>query len=138
MIWLKLAFFLLIVFVLNTIVKLLLRKLLKIEKEKKYFFSYNHINELHRKIDWAIRITSTIAFIVINILIIIEDYSINLIINASFFYIVLDYAVRAFFECKYSQNPKQYILTISEGALILIAIIIMFDFLLNYFTNASV
>ncbi|MGE7978931.1 DUF4181 domain-containing protein [Psychrobacillus sp. NPDC093200] len=138
MIWLKLAFFLLIVFVLNTIVKLLLRKLLKIEKEKKSFFSYNHINELHRKIDWAIRITSTIAFIVINILIIIEDYSINLIINASFFYIVLDYAVRAFFECKYSQNPKQYILTISEGALILIAIIIMFDFLLNYFTNGAV
>ena len=93
---------------------------------------------MHRKIDGAIRITSTIAFIVINILIIIEDYSINLVINASFFYIVLDYAVRAFFECKYSQNPKQYILTISEGALILIAIIIMFDFLLNYFTNAAV
>ncbi|MET0786832.1 MAG: DUF4181 domain-containing protein, partial [Paenisporosarcina sp.] len=79
------------------------------------------------------RITSTIALIVINSLIIFEDYSIYLIIIASFFYIVLDYAVRAFFECKYSQNPKQYILTISEGVLNLIAIIIMFDFLLNYF-----
>ena len=125
--------FLLILFVLNTIVKLLLRKILKIEKEKKPFFSYNHINELHGKIDWTIRITFMIALIVINSLIIIEDYSIYLIIIASsFFYIVLDYAVRAFFECKYSQNPKQYILTISEGVLNLIAIIIMFDFLVKY------
>ncbi|KAA0955387.1 DUF4181 domain-containing protein [Sporosarcina sp. ANT_H38] len=133
MIWIKIAFFLLILFVLNTIVKLLLRKILKIEKEKKPFFSYNHINELHGKIDWTIRITSMIALIVINSLIIIKDYSINLLLIASFFYIVVDYAVRAFFECKYSQNPKQYILTISEGILNLIAIILMFDFLLNYF-----
>ncbi|MCK1999572.1 DUF4181 domain-containing protein [Psychrobacillus psychrodurans] len=133
MIWIKLLFFLLIVFVLNTIVKLLLRKLLAIEKEKKSFFSYNHINELHRKIDWAIRITSMITFIVINYLIIIKDHSIKLIITASFFYILLDYAVRTFFEYRYSQNPKQYILTISEGGINLIAMIIMFDFLLDYF-----
>jgi hypothetical protein len=128
MIWVKFSFIVLIVFVLNIIVKLLLRKMLKIEKEKTPFFSYNHINELHGKIDWAIRIFSTIALIVINSLIIIEDYSINLILIASFFYIVLDYAVRAFFECKYSQNPKQYILTISEGVLFSLAIVIVIKF----------
>lgn len=132
MIWIKLAIFLLILYILNTTVKLLLGKLLKIEKEKKPFFSYNHINEMHRKIDWAFRITSMIAFLVINILIIIEDYSIYLIIIASFFYFVLDYTVRAFFEWKYSQNQKQYILTISEAVLNLIAIIIMYNFLLDY------
>ena len=133
MIWIKFAFFVLLVFVLIIIVKLLLRKLLKIEKEKSPFFSYNHINKLHRKFDWAIRITSAIALIVINSLIIFEDYSINLILIASFFYIGLDYAVRAFFECKYSQNPKQYILTISEGGLFLLAIfiIIKFDLLIE-------
>ncbi|SES07253.1 DUF4181 domain-containing protein [Psychrobacillus sp. OK032] len=133
MIWVKLALFVLVVFVLSTIVKLLLRKLIKIEKEKKSFFSYNHINDLHRKIDWAIRIISTIAFIVTNILIITREYSINLILITSFFYILLDYAVRAFFECKYSQNPKQYILTISEGVLFLLAIVIVikFDLLIN-------
>lgn len=87
---------------------------------------------MHRKIDWAIRITSMIAFLVINILIIIEDYSIYLIIIASFFYFVLDYTIRAFFEWKYSQNQKQYILTISEAVLNLIAIIIMYNFLLDY------
>ena len=128
MIWIKFLFFVFIVFVLNSIVKLLLRKILKIEKEKKTVFSYNHINELHGKVDWTIRITSMIALIVFNSLIIIEDYSINLLLIASFFYIVLDYAVRAFFECKYSQNPKQYILTTSEGVLFLVAIIIVIKF----------
>ncbi|QNK89606.1 DUF4181 domain-containing protein [Sporosarcina sp. resist] len=128
MIWIKFLFFVFIVFVLNSIVKLLLRKILKIEKEKKTIFSYNHINELHGKVDWTIRITSMIALIVFNSLIIIEDYSINLLLIASFFYIVLDYAVRAFFECKYSQNPKQYILTTSEGVLFLVAIIIVIKF----------
>ncbi|WP_268238253.1 DUF4181 domain-containing protein [Psychrobacillus lasiicapitis] len=120
----------LFVFILNLIVKFLLRRLMKIEKENKPFFSYNHINALHRKIDWFIRITSAIALIVINCLIILESYSINLLLIATFFFILLDYAVRALFECKYSQNPKQYILTISEGILFLTAIIIMFDYLL--------
>ena len=45
-----------------------------------------------------------------------------------FFFIVLYYAVRAFFECKYSQNSQQYILTISEGVLFLLAIVIVVKF----------
>ena len=134
MIWIKFALFVLVVFVLDAIVKLLLRKSLKIEKGKKSFFSYNHINELHRKIDWAIRITSTIVLIVTNILVIIEGYSINLILITSIFYLVLDSAVRAIFECKYSKNPKQYILTVSEGVLFLLAIVIViyFDLLIRF------
>lgn len=117
-------------FVLNTIVKLLLSKLLKIEKEKKPFFSYNYINELHKKIDWVIRITSAIVLIVTNTLVIIEGYSINLLLITCISFLVLDYTVRAFFECKYSENPKQSILTVSEGVLFLIALFIMFDYLL--------
>lgn len=134
MFWIKFAFIVLIVLVLDAIVKLLLRKSLKIEKGKKPFFSYNHINELHRKIDWAIRITSTIVLIVTNILIINEGYSINLLLITLIFYLVLDYTVRAFFECKYSKNPKQYILTISEGFLYLLALVIViyFDLLIKF------
>jgi len=134
MFWIKFAFIVLIVFVLDAIVKLLLRKSLKIEKGKKSFFSYNHINELHRKIDWAIRITSTIVLIVTNILVIIEGYSINLLLITLIFYLVLDYTVRAIFECKYSKNPKQYILTVSEGFLFLLAIVIViyFDLLIKF------
>ncbi|MEK4426452.1 DUF4181 domain-containing protein [Solibacillus sp. FSL K6-1523] len=132
MIWGNFVFTVLIVFVLNTIVRLLLRKLFKIEKEKKSIlsslFSNKPINELHRKIEWAIRITWIIAFIVTYNLVIIQGYSINLILIASFFYILLDSTVRAFFECKYSQNPKQYILTISEGILFLLTLVIVIKF----------
>lgn len=43
-------------------------------------------------------------------------------------FMVLDYMVRAFFEWKYTQYPKQSILTLSEMFFILIAIIIVFEF----------
>lgn len=76
------------------------------------------------------RFTYMIVFIVINSLIIIEDYPINLILIAVFFYILLDYAIRAFFEYKYLENPKQYILTISEGVLFLLTIVIVIKFYL--------
>ena len=102
-------------------------------KKKGLFFSHNHINVLHRKIDWAIRITTMIAFIVITSLITFEDYSINLLLIAAFFHIVLDLAGRAFFQYEYSHNPKQFILTISEGVIISLAIgiVIEFDLLTN-------
>ncbi|MGE6488563.1 DUF4181 domain-containing protein [Paenisporosarcina sp. NPDC076898] len=121
----KLAFFVLIVFALNMGVKLFLRKMLNIEKEKKPFFSYNYINDLHKKIDWGIRITSVITIMVTNIMVLIENYSINLLL-IPLIIIGLDYPVRAFFERNYSQNPKQAILTLTEGILMLIAIAILF------------
>ncbi|QBP42062.1 DUF4181 domain-containing protein [Paenisporosarcina antarctica] len=129
MFWIKLALFVLIVFGLNMVVKLLLRKVLKIEKEKKPFLSYNHINNLHKKIDWAMRITSVIVIIITNMLVIVENYP-NYFLLLPIFIIGLDYPVRAFFERKYSQNPKQYILTLSEGVIVLLALAIVIQF--NY------
>ncbi|MFJ5624610.1 DUF4181 domain-containing protein [Peribacillus loiseleuriae] len=58
MFWIKVGLIAIIVFVVISIIKLLLRKLLKIEKVKKRVFSYNHINELHQKIDKGLRIFS--------------------------------------------------------------------------------
>jgi predicted PurR-regulated permease PerM len=43
-------------------------------------------------------------------------------------FMVLDYLVRAFFEWKYTQYPKQAILTLTEMGLILLAIIIVVEF----------
>ncbi|WP_019412796.1 DUF4181 domain-containing protein [Paenisporosarcina sp. TG20] len=124
MFWIKLALFLLIVLGVNVLIKLLLRKVLKIEKEKKPFFSYNHINNLHRKIDWGIRISTFFILIITNMLVIVENYP-DWLILIPIFWIGLDYPVRTFFERKYSQNSKQYILTISEGVIMLLAIIVM-------------
>jgi len=128
----KLAVFVLIVFGVNVGVKIILRKILKIEKEKKPFFSYNHLNDSHRKIDWGIRITSVITIITTNMLVVVEHYP-NYFLLIPIFLILLDYPVRAFFERKYSKNPKQYILTLSEGVLIFLALVIVIQFNFNLF-----
>ena len=126
----KLAIYVLIVFGVIVGVKHILRKVLKIEKEKKPFFSYNHLNDLHRKIDWGIRIISIITIITTNILVVIENYP-NYLLLIPIFLIGLDYPVRAFFERKYSKNPKQYILTLSEGVLMFLAIVIVIQYNFN-------
>ncbi|GAB3792873.1 hypothetical protein GCM10028868_08690 [Virgibacillus kimchii] len=48
MIWLKFGIIILIMAIIITIVKRLLRKTLKIEKVRRKPFSYNHINELYK------------------------------------------------------------------------------------------
>ena len=128
MIWVKFALIVLIVYVLNAIVKFIFRKAFKIEKDKKPVFSINYFNEWHRKMDSALRITSLIVFIVTTILIFIEGYSINILLITAFFFFGLDFAIKAFFERKFSKNPKQYILTVSEGIIILLITFIVFKF----------
>ena len=128
----KLAIFVLIVVGVNVVVKLILRKVLKIEKEKNSFFSYNYFNDSHRKIDWAIRITAVITIITTNILVVIENYP-NYFLLIPIFFIGLDSLVRAFFERKYSQHPKQYILTLSEGVLMFFTIVIVIQLSFNSF-----
>ena len=130
----KLVIFVLIVLGVNVAVKLILRKVLKIEKEKNSFFSYNHLNDLHRKIDWGIRISSVITIITTNILVVFENYP-NYFLLLPIFLIGLDYPVRAFFERKYAKNPKQYMLTLSEGVLMLLAIVIFIQFNFSLFIS---
>ena len=50
----ELLLFLTIVITLFLLFNAVMRNWLKIEKKK--LFSYNHINEKHKKIDWTIRI----------------------------------------------------------------------------------
>lgn len=107
MIWISLIFILLIVFALISVVKTILRKVFNIEKEKKEFFSYNHINELHRKIDWVIRIAVFIATISATFYMLNEDFSINLLLFIYFFNVVIELGVSAFFQWKYLDGSKR-------------------------------
>ncbi|MDF2065511.1 DUF4181 domain-containing protein [Bacillus sp. Cr_A10] len=133
MIWISFIFILLIVFALISVVKLILRKVFNIEKEKKEFFSNNHINELHRKIERALRIAVFIATISATFYMLNEDFSINLLLLIYFFNVVIEYGVSAFFEWKYLEGSKRYILTISEGVILALVIAIVIDFdLLSY------
>ncbi|WP_017380545.1 DUF4181 domain-containing protein [Paenisporosarcina sp. TG-14] len=128
-----LVYFVLITFIVTTVVKHFLRKILNIEKEKKEFFSYNHINKLHGKIDWVIRISSMLMIIIISSLSIYQQYPLSFFLIAMIIYIGIDYGVRAFFEWKYSQNPKQSILTISEMIVLMISILTIMQF--NLFSS---
>ncbi|MFA1821802.1 DUF4181 domain-containing protein [Virgibacillus oceani] len=77
-------------------------------------FSYNHINGLHRKVDWGLRsISMIILLFFLGYIISNSNISIYLIVIVVVLLTVCDYIVRAFFEWKYSEEPKQSILTIT-------------------------
>lgn len=136
MFWLKVGISIFILFSLISGVNFFLRKVFRIEKEKKSVFSYNHINDLHRKVDWSVRIGSMIVSLVILYLVIFKEFSVTLYLILLVLLILADFLVRAIFEWKYSQNPKQAILTISEMTLIIIALIVVFQFdIFNLFTT---
>ena len=131
MVWLKIGLSLVILFVLMAVVKSALRKVFKIEKEKTEWFSYNHVNKTHKKVDWLVRMLSSIVLIFISYLVIFKEYSIILYIIPVVLLLAIDYAVRAFFEWKYSDHPKQAILTIGEMVVFAtaLALTIQFDWL---------
>jgi hypothetical protein len=124
MFWLKFIFIVIMVLALISIVKFNLRKMFKIEKVKKEFFSYHHINELHRKVDrWVRHSSAIILFVFVWILLFYYEDFTYLFTYGIIFFAVLDYGVKAFFEYTYSEVPKQAILTLAEMCLVLTAIV---------------
>lgn len=128
MLWVKFSLMAIIVFVLISMVKFLLRKVFRIEKVKRKFFSYNHINESHRKVDKWVRILTATTLMVLAIMMMNDEDLTYLYIIGFVTLSALDYSVRAFFEWKSSEYPKQAILTLAEMFLILIASLIVFQF----------
>lgn len=94
----------------------IMRKWLKVEKPK--FFSYNHVNYKHKKIDWSLRG----VFVVL----LIFGYVVNterlpqesiLFLETWFLLLVLFSSigiVQAFMEWKYAENPKTFLVTVSS------------------------
>ncbi|WP_061808802.1 DUF4181 domain-containing protein [Rossellomorea vietnamensis] len=125
MFWLKFVLIALVVFALISLVKFILRRTLKIEKVKMEFFSNNYINELHRQVDkWVGRLTGLILPILILVLI-NNDALHYLLIVGMIFTSLLDYGVKAFFEYRYSEVPKQAILTVAEWFMVITAVVVV-------------
>lgn len=128
MFWIKFCLIVFIVFILNSCVKFLIRKVFHIKKVKRKVFSYNLINERHRKIDKWIRLISAITLISLSWFMIYDNkhfifrYLIGVVMLA-----VLDYLVRAYFEWKHSEYPKQAVLTVVEMVMIVTAIFTVFQ-----------
>lgn len=128
-IW-KFILLFIIIFSIVVAVKYLLRKTFKIPKVKKKAFSYNHINNTHRNVDLSVRFIALSVYVILIFQLYYHDFSINLFLFLMTLLFISENFVRAFFEWKFSPNPKESILSIAEAVLIIIAMltIIRFDF----------
>ncbi|MCM3708007.1 MULTISPECIES: DUF4181 domain-containing protein [Cytobacillus] len=110
-----------------------LRKWLKVEKKK--FFSYNHINDKHKKVDWTIRIGFVVTILSGGIFNMTRDPMEWLWFFEPWFllfvFIGVSESARAFMEWKYAENRRSYIVTLINLAFVLILLltVIKTDFL---------
>lgn len=90
----------------------IVRKRLKVEKRKA--FSYNFINDFHKKGEWIIRL-SFISFYIILFMILPqnENFSLYMAISLAVLFIVLA-VFRAAVEKKHSKNPNDYLYSLFE------------------------
>ena len=131
--WPKFLLFMGIVVLLLVSFNTITRKILKVKRKKA--FSHNHLNGLHKKIDWTIRITFVVAMIagtIINIsrlplnpFLFLEPYFILIIL------VFLTEIVTAVMEWKYAENRNAYIFTILQ--LIFIAILLFSIYITDFF-----
>lgn len=122
--FLILAIFGVLLFLFNTV----MRRLLKVKKKR--FFSYNHLNDKHKIIDWTIRITFIVVLLFgymfnsarasIERIWFLETYFLL------FVFIIATETVRAFMEWKYEANRKAYIFTISQLMFVTILLLSLF------------
>ncbi|NMH68367.1 DUF4181 domain-containing protein [Bacillus sp. RO3] len=131
MFWVQFFLIATLVFLLISAVKRLLRKMFKIKKVKRAFFSYNHVNESHRKVDMRIRFLSIIPFMILSGLVIHSEHLINVYMLGVALLVTADYAVRVFFELKHSEYPKQAVLTIAEMFIMLTTFFLVFQYWLT-------
>ncbi|MCR8847934.1 DUF4181 domain-containing protein [Rossellomorea sp. SC111] len=104
-----------------------MRKILKVKRKKR--FSYNHVNDHHKKLDWMIRITFLILIVVAGIY-----NASNLDQDGRVWYlepymmvfglVLVSETVRAFFEKRHSENPNDYKFTLSQLAFLSITLLL--------------
>lgn len=126
--WLALLFLLAIVMLLFLLFNAVMRKWLQVEKKK--LFSYNHINEKHKKMDWTIRVVFLVVLLLGNFINVTREPMEWFWFFETWFllivFIVVSETVRAVMEWKYAVNKKDYIFTISQlifGVLLILTVI---------------
>lgn len=116
--WLKLLIILFVFFIASYLFDLVARKILKLPRRK--FFSYNHINKVHERIDWCIRI----AFMFLLFIAFIINYAYKLWYLQPYFVLLLFITVsgltRALMEWKYLDNRKESLFTFLQLGFLLL------------------
>ncbi|MBT2663441.1 DUF4181 domain-containing protein [Bacillus sp. ISL-45] len=126
-------FLILIGLIVTTIwlMKFILRKALNIPKVKRKAFSYNHINKTHRNLEWVLRIATVIAYVYLFFQLMYEDFPGNLFLLIMTLLFTAQNFLRAYFEWKAWEQPKESILSIAEGVMLIgiVLLLIQFDVL---------
>ncbi|WP_174615096.1 DUF4181 domain-containing protein [Virgibacillus ihumii] len=116
----------LIIFLFNII----MRKVLHVERKKP--FSYNHINETHKKADWTLRIIyiilAIVSIIVFSVNYQLMKYSAAVSLGLTVVFLILEEALRAVMEFKYKKGKNDYLLTINQ---------LVFGLVVMYYTLSS-
>lgn len=119
--WWRWLLLMAIVILALTVFNAIMRKIFKVERPK--LFSYNHVNEKHKRVDWTIRIMTMVALIL--------GYTINSTRNPAewffyfqtwfilFLFIFTQQTAKAVMERKYAENRNRYKVTIGETVFIL-------------------
>ena len=128
-------FLILFIIVIIPTTKFVLRKVFNIKKVKKKIFSYNHINRAHRNVDWMLRITAATFYLILMYQLYFHDLSVNPLLFIMTLIITFQCFARAFFEWKFTADPKQSILSLGEGVILNLIVlwIIQFDVLSSIF-----
>lgn len=120
-----LLLFLIVVILVINFFGFVIRKLLGVERKK--WFSYNHLNERHKKLDWLVRIFFVILLFISNYYTNYNDILGTYWYFETWFIIIVflitSELLRTFMEWKYAENKKDFIATLSE---MLFAISIIF------------
>jgi hypothetical protein len=118
-----------------TAFKSILRKIFYIKKVKRKLFSYNHINHTHRIVDWMVRIAAVIFYLIFMYRLYFHDFSVNLLLLIMTLILTSESFVRAYFEWKHTADPRQSILSLGEGVILILIVlgIIQFDVLNRLF-----
>ena len=119
------------------IVNIVLRKYFRVQRKK--FFSYNHVNEKHKKIEWRIR-WSFIALVLIASFINIflaegRLWYLETHILLIPFIIALE-VTRAVMEKKHADNENDYKFTLAQLGFVLILLVVM-DIYFYYYSFSN-
>ncbi len=131
--WLKLLLLLVIIWLLLFSFNTIMRSLLKVEKTK--MFSHNHVNFLHKKIDWTLRIIFIVAIIVGSIINILRDPLDSILFLEPYFIafslIYVTEIVRAVMEWMYAKNRNAPVFTITQ--LMFLTVLLLSLYYTNFF-----
>ena len=120
--WWQMAVFLIGSGVIIYLGNLLARKWLGVKRKK--FFSYNFVNDFHKKGEWAIRILFIVSYIVLAGILYDSAYSSQYLLLNAFIFILLLAVFRAIVEKKSAENPNDYLYTLFESGFAIVVVVI--------------